>query len=69
MVVKGQVDKRKDRKGGIPACPIMSINQPSEVLCIQDCCAWYSKSYKTCSVFLIGHNAALDIKSKQVLHK
>ena len=26
-------EKRKDKKGGIPACPLMSINQESERLC------------------------------------
>lgn len=64
MITTGRVEKRKDRKGGIPACPIMSIAQPSEVLCIQEACAWYVKNFKTCSVYLIGHNASLDIKSK-----
>ena len=58
-------EKRKDRKGGIPACPIMSIGHTSEVLCIQEGCAWYVKNFKMCSVYLIGHNAAIDIKSKQ----
>lgn len=58
-------EKRKDKKGGIPACPLMSINQESERLCVQEGCAWYVKSYKMCSVYLLGHNAALDIKLKQ----
>ncbi|MBQ2645602.1 hypothetical protein IJG14_08545 [bacterium] len=65
----GQVQKRKDRQGGIPACPILSIGQPSEVLCIQEGCGWYVKAYKTCSVYLIGHNAAVDIKLKQTPRK
>ncbi|MCR5261281.1 MAG: hypothetical protein K6C94_05530 [Candidatus Gastranaerophilales bacterium] len=69
ITTTGQVEKRKDRRGGIPACPIMSIAQPSEVLCIQDACAWYSKNYKMCAVFLVGHNAALDIKAKQIARK
>ncbi len=58
-------EKRKDKKSCIPACPLMSIGQPSEVLCIQEGCSWYVKSFKMCSVYLIGHNAALDIKLKQ----
>lgn len=69
MISTSQIEKRKDKKGGIPACPIMSINQPSELLCIQESCAWYVKNFKTCSVYLIGHNAAMDIKAKQTLHK
>lgn len=66
MITTERIEKRKDKKGGIPACPIMSIAQPSEMLCIQESCAWYNKNFKTCSVYLIGYDAALDIKMKQV---
>ena len=59
------IEKRKDKQGGIPVCPMLTIGQPSEVLCIQDACAWYVKSYKMCSIYLQGHNSALDIKQKQ----
>ena len=62
-------EKRKDKKGGIPVCPLMSIGQPSVVLCIQEECSWYFKNFKTCSVYLLGHNAAMDIKTKQTPHK
>lgn len=50
----------------IPICPMMSSGCDVEILCAQEKCAWYMKSYKTCSVYVIGHNAALDIKQKQV---
>ncbi len=58
-------EKRQDKKGGIPGCPLMSINKDSVVLCMQEECAWYVKSFKMCSVYLMGHNAAMDIKIKQ----
>ncbi len=53
----------------LPICPLMSAGNSIEVICAQDKCAWYVKSYKTCSVFLLGHNAVLDIKQKQSLLK
>lgn len=62
-------EKRKDRQGGIPVCPMMSIGKDNEVLCIQDACAWYIRNFKMCSVYLLGHDAALDIKLKQTQHK
>ncbi len=49
----------------IPICPLMSAGNSIEVICAQEKCAWYVKNYKTCSVYLIGHNAVLDIKQKQ----
>lgn len=49
----------------IPICPMMSSGNEVEILCTQERCAWYMKSYKTCSVYVLGHNAALDIKQKQ----
>ena len=59
------IEKRKDKKNNIPACPMMGIGKESEVLCTQDACAWFVKSYKMCAVYLLGHNAAMDIKLKQ----
>ncbi|MGN0005432.1 MAG: hypothetical protein ACI37Z_05620 [Candidatus Gastranaerophilaceae bacterium] len=59
----------RQKKRDIPSCPLMSIAQPSEILCVQESCAWYVKSYKMCAVYLLGHNAALDIRSKQTPHK
>jgi len=49
----------------IPTCPLMSAGNEIQVLCSQDKCAWYMKSYKTCSVYLLAHDAALNIKEKQ----
>ena len=49
----------------IPICPLMSAGNEIGVVCAQENCAWYMKNYKTCSVYLLGHNAVLDIKKKQ----
>ncbi len=50
----------------IPKCPIMSAGHEIPVICEQEGCAWYMKNYKTCAVYILAHNAALDIKDKQV---
>lgn len=49
----------------IPICPIMSAGKDVPMVCLQEECGWYMKSYKTCSVYILAHNAALDIKKKQ----
>jgi hypothetical protein len=49
----------------IPKCPLISAGQDTVMVCQQEECAWYLKSYKTCAVYVIAHNAALDIKKKQ----
>jgi hypothetical protein len=43
----------------------MSAGNDVGVVCAQETCAWYMKNYKTCSVYLLAHNAVLDIKEKQ----
>lgn len=49
----------------IPYCPLMSAGSTVEVICAQERCAWYLKNYKMCSVYILAHNAALDISQKQ----
>ena len=49
----------------IPICPLMSAGDNQDIVCAQERCAWYMKNYKTCSMYILAHNAALDIKSKQ----
>ena len=49
----------------IPICPVMSAGNTTEIICAQEKCAWYIKKYKTCSVYVLAHNAILDIKTKQ----
>ena len=47
----------------------MSAGNDIQIVCSQERCAWYMKSYKTCSVYLLAHNAVLDIKEKQAKSK
>ena len=49
----------------IPICPLMSAGNSVEIVNKKKKCSWYIKNYKTCSVYLLAHNAALDIKEKQ----
>lgn len=49
----------------IPKCPLMSSGSDVPIVCIQENCAWYLKSYKACSIFLLGYDCAMKIKSKQ----
>jgi hypothetical protein len=53
------------QEGSIPICPLISAGQDIPRLCEQEKCAWYIKAYRTCSMYVLGHNAALDIKLKQ----
>ena len=49
----------------IPICPLMSVGSQVEVVCLQENCAWYLKNYKICSVFMMAHNATLEVQAKQ----
>ncbi|MBR6162276.1 hypothetical protein IKQ26_00060 [bacterium] len=49
----------------IPICPLISAGNTQEIVCAQEHCAWYMKSYKMCAVYILAHNALLDIKQKQ----
>ena len=49
----------------IPVCPLLSSGNEITMICEQENCAWYMKNYKTCSIYVLAHNAALDIKTKQ----
>jgi len=53
------------QQGETPICPLMSAGQEVPRICEQEKCAWYLKAYKTCSVYVLAHNAAIDIKTKQ----
>ena len=53
----------------IPICPLMSAGSEITMVCQQENCAWYMKNYKTCSMYLLAHNAVLDIKEKQAQQK
>lgn len=49
----------------IPYCPLMSAGNTMEIVCSQEKCAWYLKNYKMCAMYIMAHNAALEIQSKQ----
>ena len=56
-------------KNNIPLCPLMSIGRQVDAVCTQERCAWYLKAYKTCSMYIVAHNAALEIAEKQKENK
>ncbi len=49
----------------LPICPLMSAGNQVNAVCAQENCAWYMKSYKTCGIYILAHNAVLNIKEKQ----
>lgn len=49
----------------IPFCPLMSAGCDKDRVCMQDHCAWYLKKFKICSVYMLAHNAALNVQAKQ----
>jgi len=46
-------------------CPLMSNTNEKPTMCLEEDCAFYLKSYKACSVYVLAYDAALDIKNKQ----
>lgn len=53
----------------IPICPLISAGKDLNSVCAQENCAWYVQNIKTCAVYVIAHNALLDVKSKQAEKK
>lgn len=53
----------------IPYCPLMSAGNDMAVICSQERCAWFLKGTKTCSVYVLAHKAALDIKKQTMDNK
>jgi len=51
--------------GAPQVCPVLSSNNEKPNMCLEEDCAFYLKSYKACSVYVIAYNAALEIKKKQ----
>jgi hypothetical protein len=43
----------------------MSAGKEVSQICMEDSCAWYLKSYKACSAYVLAYDAALDIKKQQ----
>ena len=56
-----QVSRKK-----IPFCPMLSAASGGNLqICLQEKCAWWTASTKTCVAYVIAHNNVLDIKLKQ----
>ena len=53
----------------IPFCPLMSAGKEIESICAQERCAWYMKNFKVCSMYMLAHDAALDVQAKQHIKK
>ncbi|MBR1753989.1 hypothetical protein IJ732_04055 [bacterium] len=49
----------------IPICPLKSAGSEFDIICSQERCAWYIKPFKMCSVYMLGHKAAMDIQQIQ----
>ncbi len=48
-----------------PYCPLSMANPNGTLVCLQENCAWWVASTKTCVAYVIAHNNILDIKQKQ----
>jgi len=46
-------------------CPVSSAGNEVPVICMKEACAWYLNNYKKCAVFVLAHDAALNIQEKQ----
>jgi hypothetical protein len=48
-----------------PYCPLSMASSSGNQICLQENCAWWIASTKTCAVYVIAHNNVLEIKQKQ----
>ena len=46
-------------------CPLLSANSEYNKMCVQDRCAWYMKSTRTCAVAVMAHESVMKIKDLQ----
>lgn len=46
-------------------CPLLSANSEYNKMCVQDRCAWYMKSTRTCAVSVMAHESVMRIKNMQ----
>lgn len=58
-------DTPTPNKKKIPYCPMLSAGASDLRICLQENCAWWTASTKTCVAYVIAHNNILDIKQKQ----
>ncbi len=50
-------------------CPLLSANSEYNKMCVQDRCAWYMKSTRTCAVAVMAHESIMRIKNMQASQK
>ncbi|MBR1616547.1 hypothetical protein IJ670_00195 [bacterium] len=54
-----------EKKKKTPFCPISMACNGDAKICMQENCAWWMSSTKTCVAYVIAHNNILEIKQKQ----
>ena len=47
-------------------CPLLSTNSEYNKMCVQERCAWYMKSTRTCAVAVMAHESVMKIKDLQL---
>lgn len=59
------VNKPQTPNATLLTCPLLSANSEYNKMCVQDRCAWYLKSARTCSMAVLAHESVLNIKTIQ----
>ncbi len=49
----------------LPVCPLMSAGATTDMMCVQERCAWYLAGTKKCAVYAMGYNAILSASASQ----
>ena len=45
-------------------CPLMSAGNDIQIVCVQEKCSWYLPNINKCSIYVMGYNTMLDVKSR-----
>ena len=59
------VNKPQSPNNMLLTCPLLSANCEYSKMCVQDRCAWYLKSARTCAIAVLGHESIMNIKTMQ----
>ena len=59
------VNKPQNPNALLLTCPLLSANCEYNKMCVQDRCAWFIKSARTCSMAILGHESIMKIKAMQ----
>jgi hypothetical protein len=52
-------------KNELLVCPLMSVSANTDMMCVQERCAWFIPGTRKCSVYVMGYNAVLEVGAKQ----